>query len=104
MIDLSRELIVVLNTGKAVIGFRQSLKALTNGQAKLVIVASNAPPYIVDTIKYYAKIAGIPVYEFPGTSWDLGALIKKPFKVSTIAIIDPGESNIMAIAEQLKGG
>jgi large subunit ribosomal protein L30e len=104
MIDISRELQVAMNTGKVTLGYKESLRAIINGSAKLVILASNAPAHIASTVQYYAKIANIPVYVFQGTSWDLGAAVRKPFKVSTIAIIDPGESNILALAGQQSSG
>ncbi|WP_069806597.1 50S ribosomal protein L30e [Vulcanisaeta thermophila] len=97
MIDISRELQVAINTGKVMLGYKESLKAVMDGSAKLVIVASNTPPHMLETIMYYAKIANIPVYTFQGSSWDLGAAARKPFKISTIAVVDPGESNILAL-------
>ncbi|WP_054841737.1 50S ribosomal protein L30e [Vulcanisaeta distributa] len=103
MIDISRELQVALNTGKVTLGYRESLKAVIDGSAKLVILASNAPAEVMNTIQYYAKISNVPVYVFQGSSWDLGAAVRKPFKISTIAIIDPGESNILALAAQRTG-
>ncbi len=103
MIDISRELQVALNTGKVTLGYKESLKAIIDGSAKLVILASNAPGEIMSTVQHYAKAANIPVYLFQGSSWDLGAAVRRPFKVSTIAIIDPGESNILALATQRTG-
>ncbi len=103
MIDISRELQVALNTGKVMLGYKESLKAIIDGSAKLVILASNAPSEVASTVQHYAKIANIPVFVFQGSSWDLGAAIRKPFKVSTIAIVDPGESNILALASQRTG-
>ena len=97
MIDLSRELQVAMSTGKVVLGSRETIKAILHGEAKLVIVAANAPTKIKNDIEYYAKLANVPVFTFPGSSWDLGAACRKPFKVSALAIIDPGESNILAV-------
>mgnify|MGYP001772645000 CR=1 FL=1 len=94
-----RELQTVLKTGKAVIGYRGTRKAVVNGKAKLIILAKNAPSYITDEIKYYASLAQIPVYVFNGTSRELGAACNKPFLVSAIAILDPGESSILMFAQ-----
>jgi large subunit ribosomal protein L30e len=103
MIDISRELQVALSTGKVILGYRKSIKAVMDGSAKLVILASNAPAEVANNVQYYAKITNIPIYVFQGSSWDLGAAVRKPFKISTIAIIDPGESNILALVSQ-RGG
>lgn len=35
---------MVMKTGKYVLGYKQTLKALRNGKAKLVIIANNTPP------------------------------------------------------------
>ncbi len=100
MIDISRELQVALNTGKVMLGYKESLKAIVDGSAKLVILSSNAPAEVVSTVQYYAKMSNVPIYVFQGSSWDLGAAVRKPFKISTIAIVDPGESNILTLATQ----
>ena len=95
MVDISRELKVALSTGKVVLGSKQTIKAILRGEAKLVVIAANAPAEIKNDVEYYAKLAQIPVFTFPGSSWELGAACGKPFKVSTLAIIDPGESQIL---------
>ncbi|RLF24265.1 MAG: 50S ribosomal protein L30e [Thermoprotei archaeon] len=102
MVDFERELRTAMRTGKVVIGSKSTLKALMFGKAKLVIVASNCPRDIREDIFYYAKLADIPVYIFPGSSWDLGAVCGKPFMVASLAIIDPGESEILQLAEKAK--
>ncbi len=97
--DFVRELQTALKTGKATLGYRSTLKAIIGGRAKLVILARNAPATISEEIKYYASLAQIPVYVFNGSSRELGAACNKPFLVSSIAIIDPGESNILLYAQ-----
>ncbi len=97
--DLGRELRTAMKTGKIILGYKQTLKACMFGKAQLIIVANNAPERIKKEIIYYAKIAQVPVYIFPGSSWDLGGLCGKPFMVSSLAIIDPGESEILRLAE-----
>jgi len=99
LINLEREVRTAIRTGKVVIGAKKTLKLVRFGKAKLVILASNAPEAYRDDIIRYAKLSGIPVYTYPGNSWDLGAMCGKPFMVSALSIIDPGESNIMALVE-----
>jgi large subunit ribosomal protein L30e len=89
------ELKTALRTGKVVLGAKKSIKLLKLGKAKAVIVAQNAPPEIRRDVLYYAKLSGIPVYVYPGTSRELGTLCAKPFVVSTIAVIDEGDSKIV---------
>lgn len=103
MVDLPRELQTTLKTGKVIIGSRRTLRSLINGEPKLVIVSRNAPENIRKDVEVYAKLSGVPIYVFPGTSWDLGAMCNKPFMVSVLAILDPGESSILEMVEEGDG-
>jgi large subunit ribosomal protein L30e len=96
--DLSRELKVALNTGKVEIGYRVGLKTASKKKAKLIVIASNTPENFLEKVKQIVG-ADIPIYKFPGSSWDLGGICGKPFPVSTITIIDPGESAILKVEE-----
>jgi len=100
MINLSRELKVAFRTGKVVYGFKRVKTLLLSKKVAGVIVAKNARRDIVEQLRYYARISGVPIYLFEGDSWDLGRLIEKPFMVSSIAIIDPGESEITSLFER----
>lgn len=101
-IDIGRELRVAMSTGKVVLGSRQTIKAILHGRAKLVIIAANCPKHIKEDILRYAKLAGVPVFTFPGSSLELGAACGKPFVVAALAVIDPGESEIMVLAEHAR--
>ena len=74
---------------------RKSIDAVKKGDAKLVVVASNCPKNEYDDIRRYAELAGIKIQKFEGTSWDLGEVVGKPFMVSAIAVIEPGDSKIL---------
>lgn len=97
--DVVREIQTALRTGKVVLGSRETITAVVNGRAKLVIVASNAPQQIRRDLERYCKVSGTPIYEFPGTSWDLGAVCNKPFMVAAMAILEPGESSILEVVK-----
>ncbi len=97
MVDISRELKVAISTGKVVLGYKETVRAMLRGDAKVVIVAANAPPKIKSDIEYYSKLAQVPVITYPAPSWELGAACGKPFKVSCLAVIDPGRSEIMSL-------
>ncbi len=102
--DFARELQMVLKTGTVVIGSRNTIKLAKLGKAKLIIIAANAPPEIKKDLKYYAKLSNIPVYEFPGTNMELGAICGKPFSIASMAIVDPGQSNIIELIKQSSKG
>lgn len=99
MVDIGRELQVAINTGKVVIGFEETKKAVLAGTPKMVILAANAPKWARDDIQYYAKLAGIPIFVFPGSSIELGAAAKRPHRIMAVAVVDPGQSEILKLVE-----
>jgi large subunit ribosomal protein L30e len=99
VVDIGRELQVAMNTGRVVIGFEETKKAVLAGTPKMVILAANAPRWARDDIEYYARLAGIPVFIFPGSSIELGAVAKRPHRIMAIAVIDPGQSEILKLVE-----
>jgi len=96
-VDLSKELKVALNTGKVEIGYKVAIKTLVKKKAKLVVVSSDMPESLLANIKTTA--GDVPLHKYSGSSWELGGLCGKPYHVTTITIIEPGESSILAIKE-----
>jgi large subunit ribosomal protein L30e len=99
VVDIGRELQVAINTGKVVIGFEETKKAVLAGTPKMVILAANAPKWARDDIEYYARLAGIPIFVFPGSSIELGAAAKRPHRIMAVAVVDPGQSEILKLVE-----
>lgn len=97
-IDIDKSLRSVMRTGKVFVGTKQAIKASKRGVAKLVIVASNCPT----SVKKLIAESNVPVYEYPGMSVDLGPTCGKPYIVSAVTIIEPGDSDIMALARGVK--
>lgn len=87
---LAKELKKVIQTGKIYIGIKQAKKAIKNGEAKLIVVANNAPEEIE---------ANVPVIKFDGDGFELGALCGKPFSVSVITIISEGEGKLVSMVK-----
>ncbi len=92
MIDLGRAIKAAATTGKVVYGVQQAEKAVTNGAAKMVIVADNCPSEFLRSGDHSIKVV-----KFEGTNMELGALCGKPFSVSALAVIDKGTSNILSL-------
>ncbi|HDI01617.1 MAG TPA: 50S ribosomal protein L30e [Candidatus Bathyarchaeota archaeon] len=97
MAELAKAINMAVRTGKVLLGSRSTIKAAKLGKAKLIVVAENCPAHIRSDIEYYARLSGIPVVEFKGSSWDLGQVCGKPFMVAALAIRDPGLSKIMEL-------
>lgn len=96
--DLAYELRKALETGEVVIGSKRTVELAKSGGAKLIIVARNAPREVKEDLEYYGRLSNIPIYEFEGTSVELGTTLGKPFVVASLAIVEPGESNILALS------
>jgi large subunit ribosomal protein L30e len=89
-IDLARALRLATDTGDVRFGIRQVRKAVKSRQAKLVIVSSNCPPAAVE------GLTDVRLFRFPGTNADLGASCGVPFSVAALAVLSPGNSNILS--------
>jgi len=89
MIDVARALKVAVDTGEVRFGARVVRLAAKAGKARLVVVAANCPEDLSGI--------GAKVFPFPGTNAELGTACGKPFSVSALAIIDPGDSNILSV-------
>ena len=88
-------LALVMKSGKYVLGYKQTLKTLRNGKSKLVIIANNTPPLRKSEIEYYAMLAKTGVHHYAGNNNELGTSCGKYFRVCTLSITDPGDSDII---------
>ena len=89
--DINKALRVAIDSGKVSVGANESIKAITSGSAKLVILSSNC----LEETASAAKNGDAPVHSFSGNNSVLGAACGKPFPVSAIAIVDGGKSDVL---------
>ncbi|KAL2744181.1 60S ribosomal protein L30 [Vespula maculifrons] len=93
--SINNTLALVMKSGKYVLGYKQTLKSLRQGKAKLVIIANNTPPLRKSEIEYYAMLAKTGVHHYTGNNIELGTACGKYFRVCTLSITDPGNSDII---------
>ncbi|XP_039254915.1 large ribosomal subunit protein eL30 [Styela clava] len=93
--NINSRLQLVMKSGKYNLGYRQTLKNLRQGKAKLVILASNCPALRKSEIEYYAMLAKTGVHHYSGNNIELGTACGKYFRVCTLTITDPGDSDII---------
>ncbi|KAK8397624.1 hypothetical protein O3P69_004423 [Scylla paramamosain] len=93
--SINSRLALVMKSGKYVLGYRQTLKCLRAGKAKLVIIANNTPSLRKSEIEYYAMLAKTGVHHYSGNNIELGTACGKYFRVCSLAITDPGDSDII---------
>jgi len=101
--DVNRELKKVVDSGKILIGSKETMKALRRKEAKLIIYASNCPEEIK---KVFAERdekgnGDITIYDYPAKSLELGLACGKPYPIASLCIIDPGDSDILRLLSPL---
>lgn len=91
--DINREIRVAVNTGKVSFGVKEAMDNVEEGNAKMLIVANNCPESDFDGKEY----EGVPIYHYKGINKELGSAAGKPFAISTITVMDSGDSNILSL-------
>ncbi len=100
MVNVDRALRSSIRTGKVMLGSNKTLEAGLSGQAKLIIFATDCP----QDVRVQLASVDVPVYGYPGMGKDLGSACGKPFSVATLAVVEPGDSEIMALLREIRGG
>ncbi len=93
--DLSRQLKNAILTGKLLFGQRQALDACASGEAKVIILAANCPQDYIENL--HANHPSVVKHQSLLVNRELGVACGKPFAVSTITIIDGGESDLLSL-------
>ncbi|MDO9324251.1 MAG: 50S ribosomal protein L30e [Methanoregula sp.] len=92
--DFNASLRRAIKTGNVILGQNNTEKCVKEGKAQMIVIAGNCPA------GFKAKIAtaeNLFIHTFEGSSMALGKACGKPFMVSTLAIISPGESDILSL-------
>ncbi len=95
--DVNREIQKVVNSGKILIGARETMKALDGKGAKLVIHSTNCPEKLKDEFKVMCKEGDIPLYGYHANSTELGLACGKPYSIASLCVIEVGESEILRL-------
>ncbi|MBJ64557.1 MAG: 50S ribosomal protein L30e [Euryarchaeota archaeon] len=98
--DISRQLKIASATGKLLFGQRQATDACARGEAKCVILAANCPQDYVDELA--AKHPEVTMHRTLIVNRELGVASGKPFSISTITVIDAGESDLLTLSGNLE--
>merc|ERR1712070_1122146 len=93
--SINSKLALVMKSGKALLGYKSTLKSLRMGKAKLILISSNCPPLRKSEIEYYAMLAKTAVHHYSGNNITLGTACGKMFRTSVITITDVGDSDIL---------
>ncbi|XP_055247590.1 large ribosomal subunit protein eL30-like [Gorilla gorilla gorilla] len=94
----------LMKSGKYVLGYKQTLKMIRQGTAKMVILAYNCPALWKSEVEYYAMLAKIGVHHYSGNNIELSTACGKYYRVCTLALTDPGDSAIIRSMPEQTGG
>ncbi len=98
-VDVNKQIQIAVRTGKVALGVKEALDAARFAKAKLLILASNCPAQYKSDIIQYAKQSSVPIFNYAGNSLDLGSACLKRFVVAALTIKEPGDSEILKLAE-----
>jgi len=90
-IDIVRALKTAASTGDVRFGLAETRKSVKKGEARMVVVSSNCPERSI-----LPERSNVKLLAFEGTNIELGNACGKPFAISVLAIVSPGESNILS--------
>ena len=117
--SINSRLQLVIKSGKYNLGYRETIRQLRQGKAKLVILADNTPQLRRSEIEYYAMLAKTGVHHYKGDNIELGTACGKfylqsrsigwdgsfrctywitsgkYFRVGCLTVTDPGDSDII---------
>jgi large subunit ribosomal protein L30e len=92
--DFNASLRRAIKTGNVILGQNNTEKCVIEGKAQMIVIAGNCP---ADFKSKIASHENLFIHTFEGSSVALGKACGKPFMVSTLAIVSPGESDILSL-------
>lgn len=92
---MNSRLKLVMKSGKAILGYKASIKALRRGKAKMILISSNCPHLRKSEVEYMAMLAKTQVHHYAGDNTALGTACGKFFNCSVLSIVDAGDSDIL---------
>nr|XP_017452392.1 60S ribosomal protein L30-like [Rattus norvegicus] len=101
--SINSHLQLVMKSGKCVLEYKQTLKMIRQGKAKLVILANNCPTLKKSEIEYYAMLAKTGVHHYSGSNTELSTACGKYYRVCTLAVSDQGDSDIIRSMPEQSG-
>ena len=97
-VDVNKQIQIAVKTGKVATGVKEAIDAARFAKARLLILAANCPAQERLDITQYAKQSEVPIFNYPGTSLDLGAACLKLHVVAALTIKEQGDSEILNLA------
>lgn len=81
-------------------GVREVLQSVKG--SKLIILSNTVPTAARSKIEEQAKSANVALYDYPGTSVQLGKVCNKPFRINAIALKSGSADELSSILSEAK--
>ena len=91
MKDTIKEIKDYLGKPELIIGYNAVLRHLKHNELEKIFTASNIPPEKLEELEYYAKFNNTPIEKLSIPNDELGAVCRKQFFISVIAILKGSE-------------
>jgi large subunit ribosomal protein L30e len=98
--DLAKQLKSAMTSGSLLFGQKQSIKACANGEARMLIMAANCPRHHIDEVR--GRHPDIPLHQVTLVNRELGSACARPFPVSSICVIDAGNSDLLTLRPNIE--
>ena len=97
--DVDMNIKVAYKTGKIIYGKNTVLKELRKNAFKMIILANNCPKELESQLNYYNTLMDNKLFfhKYKGSSHELGLACAKPYWISVIGVIDPGDSELLSL-------
>ncbi len=92
--DFNTSLRRAIKTGNVILGQNETSTCIEENKAQLVVMAQNCPAAFRKVLEENEKIS---LHIYDGSSVQLGRACGKPFMVSALAVVEPGESDILSL-------
>jgi len=90
---------LVMKSGKALLGYKATVKSMRKSKAKMVLISNNCPVLRRSELEYLAMLAKVSVHHYTGDNTALGTACGKLFNCSVVTITDGGDSDILTVKE-----
>eukprot|EP00768_Dysnectes_brevis_P005853 gnl/Dysnectes_brevis/43_a51_11181.p2 GENE.gnl/Dysnectes_brevis/43_a51_11181~~gnl/Dysnectes_brevis/43_a51_11181.p2 ORF type:complete len:137 (+),score=30.09 gnl/Dysnectes_brevis/43_a51_11181:22-411(+) len=98
--SLSLTLALIVKSGKYSLGYKQAIRHIRDGEAKLVLVANNCPELRKSQLEYVCMLADTPIEFYSDSSRELGIACGRQFNVSVMSVIDAGDADLTNIISE----
>lgn len=96
---LEKTLSKAVATGRCIFGLKEVSRSLRG--SKLVVYSSSFPNEKLEEFIKKCKALSIPVVAYEDTSFSLGRVCGKPFRISVMSVKSSGEADLKPIIEGL---